>query len=53
MIQLVTMAEDYLQDKKAWSAVRRVTSTSVHGVNGVELELARLRRAVSLTRAGR
>ncbi len=50
MIQLVTMAEDYLQKKKAWSAVRRVTSTTVHGINGVELELARLRRAVSLTR---
>jgi rhamnose utilization protein RhaD (predicted bifunctional aldolase and dehydrogenase)/NAD(P)-dependent dehydrogenase (short-subunit alcohol dehydrogenase family) len=50
MIELVTMAEDYLQKKKAWTAVRRVTSSTAHGVNGVELELARLRREASLLR---
>jgi rhamnose utilization protein RhaD (predicted bifunctional aldolase and dehydrogenase)/NAD(P)-dependent dehydrogenase (short-subunit alcohol dehydrogenase family) len=50
MIELVTKAEDYLQKKKAWTAVRRVTSSTAHGVNGVELQLARLRREASLLR---
>ena len=50
MIELVTTAEDYLQKKKAWTAVRRVTSSTAHGPNGVELELARLRREASLLR---
>jgi rhamnose utilization protein RhaD (predicted bifunctional aldolase and dehydrogenase) len=31
MIELVTTAEDYLQKKKAWTAVRRVTSSTAHG----------------------
>ena len=45
MIQLVTLAEEYLQRQKAWSAVRRAPPSASPGI---ELGLAQFRRAASL-----
>jgi rhamnose utilization protein RhaD (predicted bifunctional aldolase and dehydrogenase)/NAD(P)-dependent dehydrogenase (short-subunit alcohol dehydrogenase family) len=50
MIGFVTRAEEYLQRKKALTVVRRVTSSTATGGHGIELSLARLRRAASLAR---
>ncbi len=50
MIQLVTLAEEYLQSRGAWNSIARPPSPIKASGTGSELELARLRKAVCTAR---